>query len=26
VFRLAGHAELPSTIEFDDELPEGLRA
>ena len=21
VFRLAGHAELPSTIEFDDELP-----
>ena len=25
-FRLAGHAELPSTIEFDDELPEGLRA
>jgi hypothetical protein len=26
LFRLAGHAELPSTIEFDDELPEGLRA
>jgi len=25
VFRLAGHAELPSTIEFDDELPTGLR-
>jgi hypothetical protein len=24
-FRLAGHAELPSTIEFDDELPAGLR-
>ena len=21
VFRLAGHAELPATIEFDDELP-----
>jgi hypothetical protein len=26
LFRLAGHAELPSTIEFDDELPPGLRA
>lgn len=26
VFRLAGHAELPETIEFDDELPAGLRA
>jgi hypothetical protein len=25
-FRLAGHAELPATIEFDDELPAGLRA
>ncbi len=25
VFRLAGHAELPSTVEFDDELPTGLR-
>lgn len=25
VFRLAGHADLPSTIEFDDELPPGLR-
>ena len=25
VFRLAGHAELPATIEFDDELPAGLR-
>lgn len=25
LFRLAGHAELPSTIEFDDELPSGLR-
>ncbi len=24
-FRLAGHAELPTTIEFDDELPAGLR-
>ncbi len=24
-FRLAGHAELPTTIEFDDELPPGLR-
>lgn len=24
-FRLAGHAELPATIEFDDELPRGLR-
>ncbi len=26
LFRLAGHAELPATIEFDDELPAGLRA
>ncbi len=25
LFRLAGHAELPSTVEFDDELPSGLR-
>jgi len=25
VFRLAGHAELPATIEFHDELPTGLR-
>jgi hypothetical protein len=25
-FRLAGHADLPTTIEFDDELPAGLRA
>jgi hypothetical protein len=24
-FRLAGHAELPQTIEFDDELPAALR-
>ncbi len=24
-FRLAGHAELPQTIEFDDELPATLR-
>ncbi len=24
-FRLAGHAEMPTTIEFDDELPAGLR-
>ena len=24
-FRLAGHAPYPSTIEFDDELPAGLR-
>ncbi|MEO8828100.1 hypothetical protein [Lapillicoccus sp.] len=24
-FRLAGHADLPATIEFDDELPSGLR-
>jgi hypothetical protein len=24
-FRLAGHAERPATIEFDDELPAGLR-
>ena len=24
-FRLAGHAERPTTIEFDDELPAGLR-
>lgn len=26
VFRLAGHAELPRTVEFDDELPPALRA
>jgi len=25
LFRLAGHAELPRTFEFDDELPPGLR-
>ena len=25
-FRLAGHAEMPTTIEFDDELPASLRA
>lgn len=25
VFRLAGHAQLPQTVEFDDELPPGLR-
>lgn len=25
-FRLAGHAELPATIEFDDELPSSLVA
>ncbi len=25
LFRLAGYAELPSTVEFDDELPTGLR-
>jgi hypothetical protein len=25
LFRLAGHAELPATIEFDDELPPSLR-
>ena len=25
-FRLAGHAELPESIDFDDELPPGLRA
>jgi hypothetical protein len=24
-FRLAGHAELPATIEFDDELPPAVR-
>ncbi|GAA1896881.1 hypothetical protein [Lapillicoccus jejuensis] len=24
-FRLAGHAELPESIDFDDELPTGLR-
>lgn len=24
-FRLAGHAELPRTVEFDDDLPAGLR-
>lgn len=26
LFRLAGHAELPQTIEFDDELPSAVRA
>ncbi len=26
VFRLAGYAELPRTVEFADELPPGLRA
>jgi hypothetical protein len=25
VFRLAGHAELPRTVEFDDELPPAVR-
>jgi hypothetical protein len=25
VFRLAGHAELPPTVEFDDELPTAVR-
>jgi hypothetical protein len=25
-FRLAGHAELPRTVEFDDELPPAVRA
>jgi hypothetical protein len=25
VFRLAGHAELPQTVEFDDELPTAAR-
>jgi hypothetical protein len=25
-FRLAGHAELPQTIEFDDELPSAVRS
>lgn len=25
-FRLAGHAELPQTIEFDDELPPAVRS
>jgi hypothetical protein len=25
LFRLAGHAELPRTVEFDDELPPALR-
>jgi hypothetical protein len=25
-FRLAGHAELPQTIEFDDEVPSAVRA
>ena len=25
VFRLAGHAELPRTVEFDDELPAAVR-
>ncbi len=25
LFRLAGYAELPATVEFDDELPSGLR-
>lgn len=25
VFRLAGHAELPQTVEFDDELPTATR-
>ena len=24
-FRLAGHAEMPQTIEFDDELPAAVR-
>lgn len=26
LFRLAGHAELPQTVEFDDELPAAVRA
>lgn len=26
VFRLAGHAELPRTVEFDDELPPAVRS
>lgn len=26
LFRLAGHAELPQTVEFDDELPPAVRA
>ena len=26
VFRLAGHAAMPRTVEFADELPPGLRA
>jgi hypothetical protein len=26
LFRLAGHAELPRTVEFDDELPPAVRA
>lgn len=25
IFRLAGHADLPHTVEFDDELPAALR-
>ena len=25
VFRLAGHADLPRTVEFDDELPPAVR-
>lgn len=25
LFRLAGHADLPSTVEFDDELPSAVR-
>jgi hypothetical protein len=25
LFRLAGHADLPRTIEFDDELPTSIR-
>lgn len=25
VFRLAGHAELPNTVEFDDDLPAAVR-
>jgi hypothetical protein len=26
LFRLAGHAELPQTVEFDDELPAAVRS
>jgi hypothetical protein len=25
LFRLAGHADLPRTVEFEDELPSSLR-